>query len=316
MPTYQGKPFLPLALDSIAGQFEDDIELIVVDDGSTDGTLDILDSYAGKIPLRIIRQTHGGNWVKSTNLGFSEASGTYLCMLHQDDLWLPGRIAAMRELSNTFPEAGLLLASSIYVDHAGRQVGPWRPPLQQTDTPIPSHELLRQLIVQNFIALPSPIFRRDCFTQVGAMDEALWFLADWKLWGQLGALGTTVYHDEPLTAFRIHPASQTAKRTHDEEDLRPQYLDVIESMAAQLPDSRAKRRAIRAAHLSKAVSIALAMWSHGRHAAACRELARQIEFSPLVWNQFIRDSRILERVGARLRIQASGGSRPARRDAQ
>jgi glycosyltransferase involved in cell wall biosynthesis len=308
MPTYQGERFLRLALDSVVEQIADDVELIAVDDGSTDGTLAILDDFAGRIHLNVIRQSHVGNWVENTNTGFAQATGNYLCMLHQDDLWLPGRIATMRRLSSEFPEAALLLSSSLYIDDAGKRLGPWCPPLQQTDTPIPSQEMLRHLIVQNFVALPSPIFKREHYERTDAMDSHLWFLADWKLWGELSAIGPVVYHPKALTAFRIHADSQTARRTHDEDDLRAQYVDVINDIAMHLPESRMKQRAIRAAHLNKTISIALALWSHGRRTAALRELASQFELSPPVWSQFLRDSRIVERVGARLRVQSAARS--------
>ena len=67
-------------------------------------------------------------------------------------------------------------------------------------------------LIQNFIAIPSPVFRRSAVIDSGGLDESLWFSADWDLWLRLGAMGPVRFLAETLSAFRIHPASQTAAR--------------------------------------------------------------------------------------------------------
>ena len=96
IPTYNGAArYLPAALESIVAQDDPNIEVIAVDYGSTDATLTILDSFASRLPLTII-QRRVGNWVANTNLGLEHAHGEVACFLHQDDLWRPGRLAAVR----------------------------------------------------------------------------------------------------------------------------------------------------------------------------------------------------------------------------
>ena len=300
IPTYQGEHFLTQALESIAEQWDDTIEVIAINDGSTDSTLTILKRYEDQLQLRILAHEHTGNWVKNTNRALNEARGTYVCMLHQDDLWLPSRIAALRKAMKQNPCAGMYLNPSLFVDENGKPVGPWSIPLP-TNRPLASHEVLPHLIVQNFIALPAPVFRRDLWQTVDTMDDSLWFLADWKLWGALISKTTTVVIPEAITAFRLHAASQTIGRTHDANDLRIQYQTVITAIANSLKKGSTRTQAIRAAELNTELCIAMALWSHRARREAMSTLVQLREWRIDVWIKCIRDSRVRERITARLR---------------
>ena len=92
MPTYNGEQFLGAALESVRNQHDDGIELVIVDDGSTDHTLDIVRDFAGLLPIRLITPGRLGNWVAVTNLGLRESpSANWACFLHQDDLLASGQ---------------------------------------------------------------------------------------------------------------------------------------------------------------------------------------------------------------------------------
>ena len=98
MPVYNGERHLPAALESIdaQGAAVAGIEIVAVDDGSTDRSVAILEVFSRELPLRVIRAGRQGNWVKATNIGLEAARGAWCCFLHQDDLWLPGRLAEMQ----------------------------------------------------------------------------------------------------------------------------------------------------------------------------------------------------------------------------
>ena len=136
MPTYNGERFIAAALESVRRQHDDGIELVIVDDGSTDDTLDIVRRFAEVMPIRLVTPGRIGNWVAATNLGLREAVGHWACLLHQDDLWLPGRLKRLR----SFMESDARHRSQSY-----RKVG-YLP-----------NEFIERLLVQNFIAIPSPM---------------------------------------------------------------------------------------------------------------------------------------------------------------
>ena len=297
MPTFNGARFVAAALDSIVEQGDAGIEVVVADDGSTDSTLELVRRYQDRLAVRFVQEARVGNWVAGTNVALRAAQGEYVCLLHQDDLWLPGRAAAVRE-ARPF---SLLVHPVLFIGTGGQRLGHWRPPLA-AGTVAPD-EFIERLLVQNFLASPSPVFPREAALPHG-LDEALWYLADWDLWLRLGARGPIRSLAEPLAAFRIHPASQTLSRERTEEELRAQHHTVLARhfppWAAKVPARRAER--VRAAaDFSVAINVALAEAWRGKFGAAAELLPGFLRLGPVGWARYLRDSRLPERVWARLR---------------
>ncbi|HTV06590.1 MAG TPA: glycosyltransferase, partial [Acidobacteriaceae bacterium] len=174
MPTYNGEQYLAAGLESVRQQFDNEIELIVVDDGSSDSTVDIIKSFSDKMPLRLITPGRMGNWVAATNIGLREATGEWACFLHQDDLWLPNRIATISTAVNR-AKGALIIHNTKFINPQGKTLGLSTCPLPVGD--VPSDLFIERLLVQNFIALPSPAFRRSAALESGGLDESLWFSA-------------------------------------------------------------------------------------------------------------------------------------------
>jgi GT2 family glycosyltransferase len=300
MPTYNGERFIAAALESTRGQ-HDGIELVIVDDGSTDRTIEIIRSFTGSLPIRLITPGRLGNWVAVTNLGLREAVGEWACFLHQDDLWLPGRLERLRK-EMLDPQRALIIHNAMYVGPDGKGLGLWTCPFPEGA--IPSSEFIERLLVQNFIAIPSPVFRRDAVIQSGGLDEALWFSADWDLWLRLGARGSVQFIDETLSAFRVHPASQTAARRLGPNEWEQQLTTVLERHLESWPvTGRARNRVERAALASIAINSALSAASRGEPMRPAAVLRQLLALGPMGWRRYLRDSRIIQRVGARLRVQ-------------
>jgi glycosyltransferase involved in cell wall biosynthesis len=300
MPTYNGERFIAAALESTRGQ-HDGIELVIVDDGSTDRTIEIIRSFTGSLPIRLITPGRLGNWVAVTNLGLREAVGEWACFLHQDDLWLPGRLERLRK-EMLDPQRALIIHNAMYVGPDGKGLGLWTCPFPEGA--IPSSEFIERLLVQNFIAIPSPVFRRDAVIQSGGLDEALWFSADWDLWLRLGAVGSVQFIDETLSAFRVHPASQTAARRLGPNEWEQQLTTVLERHLESWPvTGRARNRVERAALASIAINSALSAASRGEPMRPAAVLRQLLALGPMGWRRYLRDSRIIQRVGARLRVQ-------------
>ena len=294
VPTYNGAAYLPRALDSIANQTGPDIEVIAIDDGSTDDTVKVLESYQTRLNLKVVSRGRVGNWVSNTNYALSLARGEYACFLHQDDFWLPGRISQMRKLAQGQPNAVVILHPSQFVDAEGKITGNWNCPFPKRAGLLDSDYVFRRLIVQNFIAIPSPIFKREAACSAGLLDESLWYTADWKFWLALAKLGPWAYLPEPLAAFRIHLGSQTATGA-----ARSQAAQLKSVLKSALPAIGADDSLRRVARYSVHVNQSLAHCFFRGKYPPTRLLLRGVRLGPVDFVRYLRYSRILERVSAR-----------------
>ena len=304
IPTYNGEAYLVNALDSILIQGDDDIECIVVDDGSTDSTLSIIKSYQDRLPLKLIQRERQGNWVTNTNYALSVASAEYVCFLHQDDLWLESRLSRMKKIIEEYPKVNLFLHSSLFIDSQEKPLGLWQCPLPKYPQVVESSLAIERLLIQNFIAIAAPIFKRDIALQVGGLDETLWYTADWDFWLKIAASGQTLYYPRPLTAFRVHPNSQTVMRSSSQTEFKQQMRSVIEKhlLGWQVDESR-KQQTSQVALFSTEVNTTLAAMIHKQQTNLAKLVYSFINLGPIGWHRYMRDSRIGERVSARLKAK-------------
>lgn len=301
MPTYNGQEFLAAALESVRSQRADNFELVIVDDGSSDRTLEIIRDFSADLPIRLITPGRRGNWVAVSNIGLREAKGEWACFLHQDDLWLPGRLLRIRrEMEKS--EGAVVLHNAMFIGPQGEELGPWTCPLPEGVVPV--EQFVERLLVQNFIAIPSPVFRREEAVRSGGMDESLWYSADWDFWLRLGKLGPVRFIEDTLSAFRVHPASQTASRK-----LKPnEWQHQLDAVLARHMENKAfagkfKPAVKKAARASVTVNCAMAAASRGEPYSVPAVLGELLALGPFGLRRYVRDSRIMQRVGSRLKVQ-------------
>lgn len=305
MPTYNGERFVAEALESVRHQDSAEIEVVVVDDGSSDRTVKIVRSFESSLPIRLILSPRTGNWVAATNLGLREARGDWACFLHQDDLWLTQRLATVHsEIQRA--NGPLILCDSSFVGPEGEGLGKWTCPLPAGDSS--PEEFVGRLLVQNFIAIPSPVFLRSAAVESGGLDETLWFSADWDLWLRLGAMGPVRHLPHILTAFRIHRASQTMTRKLLPDEWEQQLTIVHRRHLERLRCSSRHRSLIhRVATASIAVNCFFAGFSRSEPIHIRALASSLIRLGPRGWHKYLRDSRIFQRVGSRLRLRYRRG---------
>ncbi len=149
-----------------------------------------------------------------------------------------------------------------------------------------SNQFIERLLVQNFIAIPSPVFRREAVIQSGGLDEALWFSADWDLWLRLGALGPVRFIGETLSAFRVHPASQTAARKLQPNEWEEQLTTVLARHLENWPVTGRLRTSVeRVARASIAVNSALSAASRGEPVRPAAVLLQLLALGPWGWHR-------------------------------
>lgn len=303
MPSFCGEQWIGGALSSIASEPTEGIEVLVIDSSPTSATCDIARSHAGRMAVRVIERRDLGSWQAKTNFGVEAARSSHICWLGVDDVWLPGRAAAARSWIERDPDAPLHLAPCAIIDRNGRHLGVWRCPLP-CEVALPSILVTERLLVQNFVAAPSPVFRRDAWLRCGGLDEALWYTADWDIWLKLAACGSVRYHDRVTIGFRIHEDSLTVTGSRDGALFARQMQVVLERHIGKL-GGRA-RKIERAARASICVNAALALASGGEFGGLFRAASQILRLGPSGMRRYFRDSRIVDRLVPRVRARLAG----------
>lgn len=304
MPVYNGERYLEAALESVVAQGDAvrGIEIIAVDDGSTDRSGAILDDFSPRLPLRVIRPGRLGNWVAATNRGLAECRAEWCCFLHQDDRWLPGRLTAVSRAITIHPHASLVVNPSWFIDSRGKRVGQWRTPFGSREGLVEGRDLWERLLVQNSLAIHAPVFRTAQVLEMGGLDEALTYTADWDLWLRLAEHGPAAHCGIPLGEFRIHGEAQTT--ACQPETMRRELETVFDRHRLGHGGwPRASGTVEAAGRYSIDVNVALAGWFHGKRLPLFRLMGAGLRLGPAGWRRYLRDSRIIDRVGARLRAR-------------
>lgn len=305
MPSFNGALWIGGALRSIAAEAQPDVEVIVVDGDAGVETEQVVDGFKNELNVRYFRRPDLATWQAKTNFAVAEASAPHVAMLHVDDLWLPGRVAAVRQWIACEPDAVCHLAPSQLIDLQGRRIGTWRCPFEPSAAPVNRDRLIERLLVQNFISCPAPVILRSAWTRLGGMDETLWYTADWDFYLKLAAAGDVVYHPEALTAFRIHGSSLTVSGSRDAADFEQQMQIVLDRHRGML-DPRAAKETLRMARTSIAINKNLAIASRGRPTALWAALGHLLSLWPRQLLHYWQWSRFGERVIPRLRLRLAG----------
>jgi glycosyltransferase involved in cell wall biosynthesis len=304
VPSHNGARWLAAALQSVADQRDDAIEIIVVDSSDTDDSLNIVDRFSDKLRIRGYRRSDLSSWMEKTNFGVQVASADWVCMLHQDDLWLPNRSAEVSQWVAAHPDGIMYLHSAYIIDKTGKRLGTWRCPLPGGERPIPAHLILERLLVQEFIANPAPTIRRDAYLKVGGLDERLWYTADWDLYLKLLFSGDIYYYPKALACFRIHGSSLTMSGSRSRSDFRSQMEIVLDRHIGKLTRRREETRKIATASID--VNVALAAAGSGELTQLIKALVALLRLGPRGILRYLQYSRIFERAYPRLRARLAG----------
>jgi len=206
MAVRDGAPWVAGAIESILGQTLTDLELIVVDDGSTDDT-PLLLAWVRDPRLVVERQAHTG-LTRALGRALARARAPLVARLDADDVARPDRLERQRAFLAAHPEVGLLGTAARVVDEAGREVGTIQPP--EDDTTI-----RRALIRRNPFVHSSIMARRALVAQAGGYDPDFPVAQDYDLWLRLGQLTRMANLPEALVTRRLVAGRVTAAREDD-----------------------------------------------------------------------------------------------------
>ncbi len=201
IPAHNAAPWLGDTLRSVLAQTYRDFEVIVVNDGSTDGTGTVIASFGQKI--RCVEQPNQG-LPAARNAGIRHALGDWIAFLDADDLWLKDKLERQMSLLTESQTLTWVYSEAYMFDDA---TGTTTSTLN-AGRRLPDGQILRQLFLSNFIGTPTPVIRRDVFEDVGMFDETIVPLGeDWDMWLRVAARCPVGLVRRPLARYRVRQAS-------------------------------------------------------------------------------------------------------------
>ena len=228
IPTYNRAHMIGDTLNSVLAQTYRNFEIIVVDDGSTDNTPEVLTYYGS--PVHYVRCENRGKSA-ARNTGIRVARGDYIAFLDSDDLWLPNKLQAQMDVFDEQPDLKWVYSDCYMFDgQTGADICTW-----SSHSRLYAGNIFELLFQNNFIASPTPVFRRQVFGEVGYFDETLQRHQpeDADMWLRTAAKFPIGLVSRPLARFRRHPNSLTMR---EEPQLALQgVISVLELAVAREP---------------------------------------------------------------------------------
>lgn len=283
MPVYNSAPYLEQAIESVLGQTLEDLELIAVDDGSTDESPEILERYKARDPRVQVARAARRGVTAARNDALARATGEFCAVMDSDDVALPDRLAIQVAYLRGDPGCVGVGGQALTIDSEGEPLGRWNLPLDHESIDA-SNLRARQAIVH-----PAFTARREVMVAVGGYRPGFELCEDLDLFLRMAERGRLTNVPQPVVSVRRHPTST----------VHTQARRLYENLRRAVTEARA-RRGLEAEELAEFTSVDLSLADHHRSWAwtalemghlgtarkhTCRALRLQ-PFSPENWKLF------------------------------
>ena len=230
--TYNGEPFVGHTLDSVLAQTWQNLEVIVCDDGSTDGTLRLLDAYRDRV---LVHRQRNRGVSAARNRGAEFARGEFIAFLDHDDLWEPDMLERQVGVLIQNPGYGLVYGDSWIIDSAGESFGQRKHFLEYR-----SGDVYGDLLQGNFIPIETSVMPTRVFRDMDGFDASLRYLEDYDLYLRVAEHHSVAFQPVPVARYRIHDHNLS----HDKEALLREWVVVLEKLGKANPFRAPEQQAI------------------------------------------------------------------------
>ncbi len=231
--SYNHSEYLKERMDSLINQTYQNLEILVIDDCSTDGSLEVLRGYESHPKVKLIIREMNAGWVMASNQGVDVSRGEFIIFANCDDFCEPQMLEKLVESIRKNPTVGISYCRSKMIDQSGKLLGDdflireraFRN-FCKTDTLVPknlfSKFLLNSCVIPN---LSAALFRKDCYNYSGRMNGLYKVCADWDLFFRVTEYYDIAYISEPLNSFRQHKT--TIRNTTKEQIYFSEVLGLL-----------------------------------------------------------------------------------------
>jgi len=273
-PTYNRAAFLPQAIDGVLAQTYENFELIIVDDGSTDNSPEILSEYQSKDErIRVYRQENQGQSI-ARNKAITEARGEFICFLDSDNYWAPDKLEQQLNLFETNPSVDVIYGDIVTVDENSIE-------LSRKNMKRYSGNISRWMLRDNCVSMNTAMARRRCFDEMGGMSGQRRVADDYDLWLRFSARYRFLYVPEYWAYYRVMEDQISSDKTARFESNEA----IIRDFRRKFPDALTDKEfdvGFAVFYVRKARYLA----STGRKREAFGELFKALSYRPLekvVW---------------------------------
>jgi len=218
---YNGERYLEKTLNSVLAQDYSNFEIVIIDDGSSDGTAKIIERFASqnKCIRAFFRSNHG--LPASRNYSFGQAKGEWIAIIDQDDLYYPARLSRQLAVAQYYPTAGLVFSNVHHIDASGKVIDDYLSAYALPDSFIPRGQAGNLLLTLGcFSASVSCLIKRETAQAVGAFDETIVYACDYDYFIRAGFEVDFAYTQDCLAAWRRHAEQATSTYKKRDSEVR------------------------------------------------------------------------------------------------
>jgi glycosyltransferase involved in cell wall biosynthesis len=267
IPAFNHGRYVGEAVRSALDQSYPDLEVIVIDDGSTDDTREAIRGFGDRV--RYFHQENRG-LAAARNRGIGESRGDFVAFLDADDLWLPRKLERQLEVFDRHPSVRLVYAGVFHVDCEGRVLQEIQPRHRGTT--------VSQLLLDNVVigSGTTAVVPRECLKELGGFDECFSVCEDWELWLRIARRYELDYVDAPLAKYRLH-----AGNAHkNQERMKAGRLALLDKFFADPTLPPGLRRVRRRAYGATYTHFGFFYYSSGEFDRARMNLTQAIRICP------------------------------------
>lgn len=297
VPVLDGERHLRESLDSILGQGYPRLEVIVMDDGSTDATPEIVASYGDR--LQYVRQPSRRGIYGNANDGIARARGDLVGVFHADDVYLPTLVEREVEWLAAHPDAGAVFCCDVFVDAEGRELGRLSlPPELRCGRPLGYATVVNALLAHKnaFLRCPTALVRASVYRELGGYrDEEFKNTSDLEMWLRIARTRPLGVLDEHLLLYRRGHGS-SSERYHGARTDPDRFFTIMDLELRGPAASVARPDALRAYEAHRAQDVVMRAGSHyiaGDSASARRLLAAELRIARLLASGSVERGRLL-----------------------
>jgi len=272
IPSYNSAQFLPDAIESVLAQTYRNTEVIVVNDGSTDSTRQVVNGYGNLITY--IEQPNGGA-ANARNAGLSSSLGEYIAFLDADDIWLPHKLEKQMATFSLYPDVALVYSQMINFDEVSHEESlPW-------PETVHSGKIFDELLVKSFILLSSVVLKASVIKEVGGFDEDLITAEDTNLYLRIGRKFEIAGQNEVLVRRRMHGGNLSER-----VDIDIGTLENLDKVVGLFPDTAPQYYPpMKRAYVSRGKELVREYFHKSEYAkchAACKKVTAISHYEKLI----------------------------------